>query len=223
MDSATRSNGFSLSTLIFLAGQATKAQANSLIGQSQEFLSSYFMALAQHNGYTTPADGPMMIKIGTFVNDRNDATTAIGSASAGNTSAGVRANLTALLDRIEAVFTTAGWSTSQLYFLLTVASFQESDNSSMAFARTATSEFAESRARTCASHLSALVDNFAEATQLASYAGATPDYPHYTQQGHLLYSTAEWTALRASSQSSLRNRTGTGSTRSALRGRGEAV
>lgn len=192
------SSGFAVTTVMALGGKGATTHAGRFVAQTDNFIASIFHAMAEHAGYTSAPDSPVLLRIVGGVNDYLDNSPSIGPAGvSSNTVAGLVDNWKVLIDRVEDVWDNFGWNKDNLFWLITPSAPQQSNDSSISFARQAANQISDERDRVAAVNLNDLQTNFTtDTTALAGYLTTDYDYAHHSVNGFRVWSYYEWASIQ---------------------------
>jgi hypothetical protein len=199
-------SGYSMQTMLYLGSRGARTHAVTLQNQNVSFLSCVLQSIAEHSGYTTPSDLPLLVRVSGGI---NDSIYEAGKLSVGpnagldsSTSAGIVDNWQAIIDRIKTVYSTNGWSTNNLYWLFTPSAPYETGDTSVQPARAAANTISDNNTNTASVNLYQLTDGLTGVSNdiyglAARQSNGTPDYAHHTVTGFRIYSTVEWGSIQA--------------------------
>lgn len=193
-------NGFSTSTIMDLDKRSARAQLVALRNQSSQYLGSVFQALAEHAGYTSPAQAPLLIRVvgGAFdVADTAGSTGPSGGLTS-NTRDGLRDNWQGIVNRVHDVYSSNGWTASNLYWLFVSSQPTVANDSNLNFARLAAVDMSTNNARAAAVNLFTINGGITnDITALSSISLAQqPDASYSTYTGYRTYSQVEWSSIQ---------------------------
>lgn len=200
--------GFSTTTLVQMSGCGSRRHAGALLNQSYTTLGTWFQALAEHAGYTSAANAPLLIRVITGVNDRNDGgLTSIGPSGglACNTRDGVRDNWQAMINHVNNAYAANGWAASNLYWLFTPSPMVagETGNSQLLFAQQAAVDISNANPRTAAVNLFT-ISGITAPNRLSNFDNSgVQDTVHHTNTGYRAYSQYEWSNLQSAYNATL--------------------
>lgn len=181
-----RTAGWAVTPVVYRGGCGLRVMAEVLQGSTNAYLTALFTAMRQN--CVDKSQTPMVLfRIRSGTNDIADTGNSRGAGlTASNTEAGFLDNLTAIRDRINAVWTLNGWSLSEVYFEVMVSTWKIADDTDQDQFRSAARTFANTFDRCAAIDATMLVENFAEA-QTFFAAGGT-DSSHHIIEGYERYS-----------------------------------
>lgn len=206
---ADRTTGWSVTTVLARGGCGLRIFAEVLQQSTDAYLTALFAAIRQN--FTDVSQSPMILfRIRSGTNDILDSATSKGTAlTASNTEAGFLDNLEAIRTRLHALWTTNGWSTSEVYFEVMVSTQKIADDTDLDQFRAAARTFANTYDRCAAIDATMLVEHFAEAQ---TFFDAGSDTAHHIIEGYERYSTRQLqTMLQATLPQSGGNRLSMGS------------
>ena len=194
-----RTNGFDVTPIVSIGGQPTRVHATRLQNQTDEFLTAFFAAWANHAGYASPSEHRRLIMIHDGLNDQNDSTNSVGpSPAASNTRAGALDNLLAVANRIDGIHTLNGWRTGNFRYVVVLPQQQQSNDSNLTFFRLAARDFAARHPRACVVDLAQLHTGYdTDVTELAGWTGSVTDYSHPHAMGFRVYARYALESIKA--------------------------
>ena len=180
-----RTAGWAVTPVVYRGGCGLRVMAEVLQGSTNAYLTALFTAMRQN--CVDMSQTPMILfRIRSGTNDIADTGTSRGAAlTASNTEAGFLDNLTAIRDRINAVWSLNGWALSEVFFEVMVSTQKIADDTDQDQFRSAARTFANTYDRCAAIDATMLVENFAEA-QTFFAAGGT-DSAHHIVEGYETY------------------------------------
>lgn len=187
-----RSHGASFSTLYGYGGQSARDMASALMTASDEYLKEYFERIRNLQGQ----DKFVLVRINSALNDRNESLPPVdGSGFPPASPEAYAANIRSMINRISTVWDSAGWPTSELYFLITPSHpVNNPDQPELLAYRDAARELADEYERCAVVDLAALTD----ATEMLSqgwYQSGGGDRNHLTQPAYETLALRELDAL----------------------------
>jgi chitodextrinase len=200
--------GFSSTTIMYIGGKGARTHAVSLKNQTNEFLGSLFQAMAEHAGYTSASSAPLLLRIVGGINDTNEGSFGSTGPSGGlacNTREGLRDNWQAIINKVDSVYSAYGWSTNNLYWLITPSTPTEASNANLAYAQLAALDVSNNNPRTAAVNLFTINGGItSDINGLASInTDDSIDVFHLTYSGYQAYSYTEWASLQSAYNASL--------------------
>lgn len=198
---AGTTNGYAVTNIVDISARSARAQLIALRNQSNQYLGSVFQALAEHAGYSSPAQAPLLLRVygGAFdATDTNGSTGPSGGLSS-NTAAGLRDNWQGIVNRVHDVYNAYGWTASNVYWLFASSAPTVASDSNLSFARNAALEMTQRNARTAAINLFTLnggiTNDINGLSVVRLHTTATvPEYLTYT--GYRVYSQVEWSSIQ---------------------------
>lgn len=205
---AGTTNGYAVTNIVDTSARSARAQLIALRNQSNQYLGSVFQALAEHAGYTSPAQAPLLLRVygGAFdATDTNGSTGPSGGLSS-NTAAGLRDNWQGIVNRVHDVYGAYGWTASNVYWLFASSAPTAASDSGLMFARNAALEMTQRNARTSAINLFMLNGGITNDINNLSVVrlnttATVPEYLTYT--GYRVYSQVEWSSIQQAYNASL--------------------
>jgi hypothetical protein len=194
--------GFSTTTVLAMGGMGAGRHARAIKQQTYDFLGTVFQAMAQHAGYTSAGDAPLLIRIVGGVNDQNDANVAsVGPSGglSGNTRDGIRDNWQAIINHVHETYDYHGWTANNVYWLVTPSPPTQDGNANLLNAQLAAIDIANNNPRAAAVNLftiAPLTSDF-ETLSARSSINDTIDSSHHTYTGYRVYSQYEWSSIQA--------------------------
>lgn len=181
-----RTAGWAVTPIVYRGSCGLRVMAEVLQGSTNEYLTALFTAMRQ-NALDMSQTPMVLFRIRSGTNDILDTGTSKGSALvASNTEAGFLDNLTAIRDRINAVWTLNGWSLSEVYVEVMVSTQKIADDTDQDQFRSAARTFANTFDRCAAIDATMLVENFTEAQSF--FAAGGTDSSHHIVEGYERYS-----------------------------------
>ncbi|MER9278708.1 hypothetical protein [Mesorhizobium sp. M0522] len=177
-----RPNGFSYHTLEYRGGQPARTMAYDIQQASNETLTHYFAEVRR-------LQGPIkcvIIMVNSGLNDRNETQASVGPAAVadGDSPEAFVDNCTAIVQRIQAIWTLNGWSQDELHFVFMVSHPQsDPDDAELESYRSAILAYAATLSQGYAIDLAAKITS-AQMLALGYYASAGTDKNHMTQAGY---------------------------------------
>ncbi|TIO14921.1 MAG: hypothetical protein E5X86_22645 [Mesorhizobium sp.] len=180
-----RSTGFAYSTIEYRGGQSARTMAVDLQQASDDTLTHYFSVLRDDQQAAEPH---IVIMVNSGLNDRSENLTSVGPAAiAAPDTASPAAfvdNCTAIVQRIQAIWTLNAWSQDELNFVFMVSHpISDPDDAQLVGYRSAIATYAASLSKGSVIDLAAKITS---AQMLANgyYASAGADKNHLTQSGY---------------------------------------
>jgi hypothetical protein len=137
----SRTTGWSYTTLDYRGGQSARTAAYDLQQASDATLTHFFDILRTDQG---SGQKTIVICVNEGLNDRNETLASVGPAAVadGDSPDAFVDNITAIADRIKAIWTLNGWDQSELFWLLMVSHPQSTpDDAELITYRTALATF----------------------------------------------------------------------------------
>lgn len=178
-----RSTGFAYSTLEYRGGQSARTMAIDIQQASNDTLTHYFSILRADQQAALPC---IAIMVNSGLNDRNETLTSVGPGAVadGDSPEAFVDNCTAIVQRIQAIWTLNGWSQDELHFVFMVSHRQsDPDDAELISYRSAIAAYAVTLDQGYTIDLAAKITS---AQMLANgwYASAGADKAHLTQTGY---------------------------------------
>jgi len=178
-----RTTGFSYSTLNYRGGQSTRTAAYDLQEASDETLTHFFGILREDQDQALKT---IVIVINEGLNDRNETLASVGPAAVadGDSPEAFVDNHTAIVQRIQAIWTLNGWDQTELFWLFMPSHpIDEPDDTELVAYRSALATYASSLDHAQIINLASLTD---EATMLTNswYAVPVSEQIHLSQAGY---------------------------------------
>jgi len=178
-----RTTGFSYGTLDYRGGQSTRTVAYDLQQASDDTLTHYFGILRADQDQDLKT---IVITISEGLNDRNETLASVGPGAVadGDSPEAFVDNHTAIVERIQAIWTLNGWDQTELFWLFMPSHpVSDPDDAELLLYRSALATYVASLDHAQIVDLESLTD---EATMLANswYASGGADRSHLTQDGY---------------------------------------
>lgn len=192
-----RASGFSITPIVALGGQSTRVHATRLQNQTDQWLTEFFRAWAQHDGAASPGDHRRLIIIHNGLNDQNDANNSVGpNPAATNTRAGAKDNLAAIVRRLDQIHEDAGWRKGHLCYLIMLPQPTAADDAGLIPYRLGARDFVASHPRAALVDLNQIHGGFAtDVGELSGWTGSANDYPHPHAAGFTVYARYAFESL----------------------------
>ncbi|TIM07604.1 hypothetical protein [Mesorhizobium sp.] len=178
-----RTTGIAYGTLEYRGGQSARTMAYDLQQASDDALTHYFSILRTDQQAVQPC---IIIMVNSGLNDRNETLTSVGPGAVadGDSPEAFVDNCTAIVQRIQAIWTLNGWSQDELNFVFMVSHPQsDPDDAELISYRTAIATYVATLDHGYTIDLAAKITS---AQMLANgwYASAGADKAHMTQAGY---------------------------------------
>jgi len=160
VENSQTSRGAAVSALYAVGSKSSYDMAAAVTNTSDATLTHYFEHVRRLQG----AAGAVLVRINTGLNDRAEARPSLTAGIApGNSAAAYKDNILTIIHRIESIWALNGWSTQNLYFLLTPSHpVAEPDEVGLRSYRDACIQIAAARSRTACVRL----DEISSATEM---------------------------------------------------------
>lgn len=155
VENLDRANGASFSTMYAVGGRSARSMASALLSASVEQLTLYFTQVRSLQS----APRRVLIRVNTGLNDRNETLPSLGPAGVADADSAeaFADNITAIMTRIEAIWSLNGWPLDELYFLISVSHpVSLPDDDELVAYREAASALADVHPRTAATRFDRL-------------------------------------------------------------------
>lgn len=178
--------GYSYQDLDYHGGVGFRNMAKDLQQASTDYLTHYISAVREPLG----ANKAILFTILSGVNDRNETLASLGpqAVADGDSPEAYVDNVDAIITRLLSIFDNAGWSTSNVYFLIIPSPIVSSpDDAELVSYRLAIDSVAINNQKSAIAHFERLMD-YSEMTTTSNqgcyYAATCTDFVHFVASGY---------------------------------------